>query len=344
MPNSSRAVLVTGGAGYIGSHTCKVLAKAGLIPVVFDNLVRGHLSAVRWGPFEQGDIADRQRLDSVIAKYRPVGAIHFAAYALVGESTRDPGTYYRNNVAGSLSLLEAMRDSGMDKIIFSSTCSTYGEPEQALINENHPQRPINAYGASKLMVERMLADFDAAHRLRSIALRYFNAAGADPDGEIGENHDPETHLIPLAIQTALGQRDELTVFGNDYDTPDGTCVRDYVHVSDLAEAHVIALRALIDGAETAAYNLGIGRGHSVQEVLGAVSRIAGRRFPVKNGPRRTGDPARLVADPSRAGAELGWRARITDLDEIVGTAWRWHQRAGHDRLKASKDWKHEARE
>lgn len=325
-------MLVTGGAGYVGSHTCKVLAEADLVPVVFDNLVRGHLSAVRWGPFEQGDIADRPKLDAVIAKYQPVAAIHFAAYAFVGESVSNPGKYYRNNVAGSLGLLEAMRDSGMDKIIFSSTCSTYGVPEKALIDEGHPQRPINAYGASKLMVERMLADFDAAHGLRSIALRYFNAAGADPDAEIGENHDPETHLIPLAIQTALGQRDELTVFGSNYETPDGTCVRDYVHVTDLAEAHVIALRVLIDGAGTTAYNLGIGRGHSVQEVVGAVSRIAGRKFPVKNGPRRPGDPARLVADPSRAAAELGWRARITDLDEIVRTAWRWHQRTGRERI------------
>lgn len=324
-------ILVTGGAGYVGSHICKMLAQDGLVPVVYDNLVRGHLSAVRWGPFEQGDIADRPRLDAVIAKYQPIAAIHFAAYAYVGESVSDPGKYYRNNVAGSLSLLEAMRDAGIDKIIFSSTCSTFGSPEKALIDEEHPQRPINAYGASKLMVERMLADFDVAHGLKSISLRYFNAAGADPNAEIGENHDPETHLIPLAIQTALGQRDELTVFGSDYETPDGTCVRDYVHVTDLAEAHVTALKALVGGARTTAYNLGIGRGHSVQEVVNAVSRIAGRKFPVRNGPRRPGDPARLVADPSKAKAELGWRARIVDLDDIILTAWRWHQRAGRDR-------------
>ena len=325
-------ILVTGGAGYVGSHICKMLAQVGLVPVVFDNLVRGHRSAVRWGPFEQGDIADRPGLDAVIAKYQPVAAIHFAAYAYVGESVSDPGKYYRNNVAGSLSLLEALRDAGIDKIIFSSTCSTFGSPEKALIDEEHPQRPINAYGASKLMVERMLADFDLAYGLRSISLRYFNAAGADPDTEIGEDHDPETHLIPLAIQAALGQRDELTVFGSDYETPDGTCVRDYVHVTDLAEAHVTALKALVGGARTTAYNLGIGRGHSVQEVISAVRRVAGRRFPVKNGPRRPGDPARLVADPSKAMAELGWHARIVDLDEIVRTAWRWHQRVGRGRI------------
>lgn len=296
-------ILVTGGAGYIGSHACKALAKAGHTPITYDNLVYGHRWAVKWGPLEEGDIADRDRLSEVIAKYQPVAVMHFAAYAYVGESVQDPGKYYRNNVAGTLTLLEVMRDLGIDKFIFSSTCATYGIPESVPIREDHPQRPINPYGASKLMIERMLQDFDVAHGLRSISLRYFNAAGADPDGEIGEAHDPETHLIPLVLDAAAGKRTAITVFGDDYETPDGTCIRDYIHVADLADAHVLALKALEDGAKTTAYNLGNGHGFSVKEVIETAERVAGKTVPVEIGQRRPGDPAKLVGDSTRIRSE-----------------------------------------
>jgi UDP-arabinose 4-epimerase len=318
-------ILVTGGAGYIGSHACKSLAQAGYNPISYDNLVYGHRWAVRWGPLEEGDIADRVRLDAVIEKHRPEAVMHFAAFAYVGESVLDPGKYYRNNVAGTLTLLEAMRDHDIDKLIFSSTCATYGVPDRVPISEDHPQRPINPYGASKLMIERMLQDFDAAHGLHSISLRYFNAAGADPDGEIGEAHDPETHLIPLVLDAAAGKRPAVTVFGDDYDTPDGTCIRDYIHVSDLASAHVLALRALEAGAVTGAYNLGNGLGFSVREVITAAETVTGLAVPVEMGPRRGGDPARLVGDAASATVDLGWRPRFAGLEDILMTAWKWHQ-------------------
>jgi len=326
----SKTVLVTGGAGYIGSHACKALAAAGYRPVSYDNLVYGHRWAVRWGPLEVGDIGDRARLEEVIAQYRPAAVMHFAGYAYVGESVQDPGKYYRNNAAGTLTLLEAMRDGGIGRLIFSSTCSTYGVPEQIPITEDHPQRPINPYGASKLMIERMLQDFGAAHGLRSVALRYFNAAGADPDGETGESHDPETHLIPLVLDAAAGRRPAITVFGEDYDTPDGTCIRDYIHVTDLADAHVLALQALERGASSTAYNLGNGTGFSVREVIERAERVTGRSIPVEIGPRRDGDPPRLIGDARRIRHELGWTPRYADLDAILATAWRWHQR-GEDR-------------
>lgn len=328
MPSNlnKKTVLVTGGAGYIGSHSCKALAQSGYTPVAYDNLVYGHSWAVRWGPIEEGDIADRARLDEVIARYRPVAIIHFAAYAYVGESVQDPGKYYSNNVAGSLKLLEAARDYGIDKFIFSSTCATYGVPRTVPIREDHPQRPINPYGASKLMIEQILRDFDYAHGLRSVSLRYFNAAGADPDGEIGEAHNPETHLIPLVLDAAAGTRPAIQVFGNDYDTPDGTCIRDYIHVSDLAIAHVLALRTLEGGAGTTAYNLGNGQGFSVREVIAATEAVTGLSVPVKIGPRRPGDPARLVGDAARAKAELGWQPRFVELNPILETAWRWHSK------------------
>lgn len=294
-------ILVTGGAGCIGSHW-----------------------AVRWGPIEVGDIADRARLDEVIAKYQPVAVMHFAAYAYVGESVQDPGKYYRNNVAGTLTLLEAMRDNGIDKLIFSSTCATYGVPVNVPIREDHPQLPINPYGASKLMIERMLLDFDVAHGLRSISLRYFNAAGADPDGEIGEAHNPETHLIPLVLDAATGKRPAITVYGDDYETPDGTCIRDYIHVSDLAGAHLLALRALETGSKTTVYNLGNGQGFSVLEVIDSAARVTGRRVPFTVGPKRPGDPAALVGDASRAMQELGWRPQLHDIDSMIDTAWQWH--------------------
>ena len=319
-------VLVTGGAGYIGSHACKALAQAGHTPVSYDNLVYGHRWAVRWGPLEEGDISDRARLNAVIDQYHPAAVMHFAAYAYVGESVQDPGKYYRNNVAGTLTLLEAMRDHGVDQLIFSSTCATYGIPEQTPITEDHPQRPINPYGASKLMIERMLQDFEAAHGLRSVVLRYFNAAGADPDGELGEDHDPETHLIPLVLDAAAGKRSAITVYGDDYDTPDGTCIRDYIHVTDLADAHVRALNALGQGAEGAAYNLGNGQGFSVREVITEAERVTGRPIPVQVGSRRAGDPSRLVGHANQARAMLQWSPRHADLQHIIATAWEWHSR------------------
>jgi UDP-arabinose 4-epimerase len=319
-------VLVTGGAGYIGSHACKALAEAGYLPVTYDNLSFGHDWAVQWGPLEQGDILDRTRLDEVIGKYKPGAVMHFAAFAYVGESVGNPGKYYRNNVVGSLTLLEAMRDKGVKRIVFSSTCATYGIPDRVPIGEDTVQRPINPYGESKLMVERMLRDFSAAHGIAWTALRYFNAAGADPDNRIGEDHDPETHLIPLVLDAASGRRGPVTVFGTDYDTPDGTCIRDYIHVTDLAEAHVLALAALADGAPSAAYNLGTGRGFSVREVIATSEKVTGLKVPAILGARRPGDPAALVSDASRAREAFGWQPRFIELSDIIATAWAWHQR------------------
>jgi UDP-arabinose 4-epimerase len=319
-------ILVTGGAGYIGGHACKALAEAGYTPISYDNLVYGHRWAVKWGPLEEGDISDRARLTEVIARYQPTAVMHFAAYAYVGESVQDPGKYYRNNVTGTLTLLEAMRDHGIDKFIFSSTCATYGISEAVPIREDHPHGPVNPYGASKLMIERILRDFDAAHGMRSISLRYFNAAGADPDGEIGEAHDPETHLIPLVLDAAAGKRPSITVFGDDYDTPDGTCIRDYIHVADLADAHVLALKALEDGAKTTAYNLGNGLGFSVKEVIETVERVVGKKVPVQIGERRAGDPARLVGDSQLIRSTLGWSPRYAALHLIIASAWSWHVR------------------
>jgi len=317
-------ILVTGGAGYIGSHACKALAKAGYTPVVYDNLIYGHEWAVQWGPLEIGDIADRHRLDSVIEKYDPKAVMHFAAYAYVGESVQNPGKYYRNNVAGTLTLLEAMRDHNIDKLIFSSSCATYGAPDHLLITEDHPQRPINPYGMSKLMIEQILKDFDSAHSMRSISLRYFNAAGADPDGDIGESHNPETHLIPLVLDAALGRLNAITIYGNDYDTPDGTCIRDYIHVNDLAQAHVLALQALEKGAKTKAYNLSNGNGFSVREVIEVAEKVTELTVPFKIGPRRSGDPGRLLGNSQCIQNELGWTPLNKDLKTIIESAWRFH--------------------
>jgi UDP-arabinose 4-epimerase len=318
-------VLVTGGAGYIGSHTCKALAAAGFTPVAYDNLVYGHEWAVKWGPFERGDILDRNRLAQVIATYRPEAVLHFAAFAYVGESVTDPAKYYHNNVCGTLALLDAMRAGNVAKIVFSSTCATYGVPETTPITEDAPQNPINPYGASKLMIERVLADYRAAYALSSVSLRYFNAAGADKNGDIGEAHDPETHLIPLVLAAAAGKRPDIAVYGTDYGTPDGTCIRDYIHVSDLADAHVRALITMRAGKPRPAYNLGTGNGVSVAQVISAARRITARSISVIERGRRAGDPAILFADAALAGRDLGWTPKHSDIDTIIASAWNWHQ-------------------
>jgi UDP-glucose-4-epimerase GalE len=319
-------ILVTGGAGYIGSHTCKALRDQGYLPVTLDNLVYGHRWAVNWGPFIQGDLADPSTLRQVFNDYPIKGVIHFAAYAYVGESMTHPEKYFRNNVINTLNLLEAMREAGVRQIVFSSTCATYGIPTEVPIPEHHAQHPINPYGESKLFVEKALHWLDAAHGLRYAALRYFNAAGADPDGEIGEDHEPETHLIPLAIEAALGKREQLHIFGTDYPTPDGTAIRDYIHVTDLAAAHVKALDHLLAGGSSLQLNLGTGCGHSVRQVVDMVERVGKRPVPVRESPRRPGDPPSLVAAPSQANALLGWWPRYSDLRQIIETAWRWHER------------------
>lgn len=325
-------VLVTGGAGYIGSHACKALARSGYLPVAFDNLAYGHREAVRWGPLIVGDIADRATLDMVFAKYAPVAVMHFAAYAYVGESVADPAKYYLNNVGGSLSLLEAMRAACCKIVVFSSTCATYGEPASVPIREDQAQVPVSPYGRTKLLIEQAIADYGHAYGFRFALLRYFNACGADPDGEVGERHAPETHLIPRAFMAALGQIPQLELFGDDYDTPDGTCVRDYVHVTDLALAHVLALEHLLALGSDLRLNLGTGRPTSVLEILTAAERVSGRRVPVKISPRRLGDPPMLYADPSAAMHILGFRTEFNDIEKILETAWRFHvQGWGADR-------------
>lgn len=324
---TERVVLVTGGAGYVGSHACKALAAAGCLPVAYDNLGRGHAEAVRWGPLEQGDLLDRDRLSAVFEEHRPDAVMHFAAASEVGESVVDPAKYYRNNVQGTLELLDAMRAQGVKPIVFSSTCAVYGMPQAPTLSEDHVQVPANPYGASKAMVERMLRDCCAAYGLRAMALRYFNAAGADADGETGEDHDPETHLIPRTIQAALGTGPSLTVMGTDYDTPDGTCIRDYIHATDLAAAHVSALERAIAGDGFDACNLGTGRGYSVREIVSAVEANAGLPVPAATGPRRPGDPPRLVADAGRAREVLHWQPRHSDLNNIIATALAWARRS-----------------
>ncbi len=323
---AGRTVLVTGGAGYIGSHVCKQLALAGDTPVVLDSLEHGHRQLVRYGPFEHGDVRDRTRLDAVFAHHRPDAVMHFAAYTDVGESVADPGRYYANNVGGSVELLAAMVRHDVGALVFSSTCATYGLPRTLPLTEEHPQHPISPYGASKHMVERILDDFAAAHRLRSIRLRYFNAAGADPDGELGELHDPETHLIPLVLQVAAGLREAVAVYGDTYPTADGSCVRDYVHVTDLADAHVRALDHLDAGGASDAYNLGTGTGASVLEVIEAAREATGAAIPAVTHPPRPGDPPELVAAADRAATELGWRPERSGLATILADAWRWQTR------------------
>ncbi|TCO73338.1 UDP-glucose 4-epimerase GalE [Rhodovulum euryhalinum] len=318
----SKAVLVTGGAGYIGSHTCKRLAEAGYVPVAYDNLSTGHADAVRWGPLIEGDTRDREAVAHAIRTHAPVAVIHFAAAAYVGDSVRDPEFYYSNNVGGMLGLLTACRETGLARVIFSSSCATYGVPDRLPITEDTPQNPINPYGRTKLIGEWMLADFARAHGLRYVALRYFNACGADPDGTLCERHDPETHLVPLALFAADGRRPALDLFGTDYPTPDGTCIRDYIHVCDLAEGHLAALRHLEAGGSSLSVNLGTGTGHSNREVLDAVGRVLGRPVPVNAVDRREGDPPALVADPAFAREALGFAAGFRDLDAIVAHAAR----------------------
>jgi len=321
----NQTILVTGGAGYIGSHTCKELAARGYKPVTLDNLSNGHDWAVKWGPFVQGDIGDRALLDEVFIKYRPAGVIHFAAFIEVGVSVRNPGSFYRNNSCGTLTVLEAMRDHGCERFVFSSTAAVYGMPDEIPITETHAQWPINPYGWTKFMVERMLEDFGRAHGTRHCALRYFNAAGGDPDGEIGEAHDPESHLIPLVLRAAREPDKPITVFGTDYDTPDGTCIRDYIHVCDLADAHIRALDYLADNASLAV-NLGTGTGNSVREIIEAAREVTGEPIEPKYGARRPGDPSRLVADRTLAGKALGWEPRYQDIHETIEHAWRWMSR------------------
>jgi UDP-glucose-4-epimerase GalE len=320
------SILIVGGAGYIGSHTAKLVAASGHRPVVFDNLVYGHRSAVKWGPLVEGDLADPEAIRLALTEHAVEAVIHFAAYAYVGESMTDPGKYFRNNVAGTINLLDAMVAVGVRDLVFSSTCATYGEPQEVPISESHPQNPVNAYGETKLAVERMLRWYGQAHGLRYAALRYFNAAGADPDGEVGEDHSPETHLIPLAIEAAHGRGNPLSIFGTDYPTPDGTAVRDYIHVLDLGEAHLLALAALGKGTTSLHLNLGTGRGSSVREVITSVEKATGRTVPAREVGRRAGDPPVLVADARQANERLGWKPRYPELDTIVAHAVRWHAR------------------
>ena len=322
---------MTGGAGYIGSHACKALATAGFCPVTYDNLATGWTDAVKFGPFEQGDILDRDRLDAVFARHKPVAVLHFAALSQVGESMQDPGTYWRNNVAGSLTLVEAAVAAGCLDFVFSSTCATYGDQDNVVLNEDSPQRPINAYGASKRAIEDILRDFEAAHELRHVIFRYFNVAGADPDAEVGEFHQPETHLIPLMLDAIAGKRDALTVYGTDYPTPDGTCIRDYVHVCDLVDAHVLGLRWLRDGKGSRVFNLGTGTGFSVREVIDQSRAVTNKAVPYVDGDRRPGDCTKLVSGSTRAEAELGWTPTRSTMHRMITDAWRWHQTGHYDK-------------
>ena len=319
-------VLVCGGAGYIGSHINKMLNQQGYETVVFDNLVYGHREAVKWGELVVGDLADTAALDELFERNSFDAVFHFAAYAYVGESVTNPEKYYFNNVSNTLNLLHAMKEHGVNKIIFSSTCATYGEPERVPITEDMPQNPINPYGATKLMVERIFKDYNKAYGLNFVVLRYFNAAGADPDGEIGESHDPETHIIPLVLDAASGIRPDVKVFGTDYDTPDGSCVRDYIHVTDLASAHLLALHHLERGKPSDFFNLGNEKGTSVFEVVESVRRVTGRDFTATIAPRRSGDPAKLVGSSKKAQEVLGWKPKYADIDTIVSHAWKWHEK------------------
>jgi len=323
-------ILIVGGAGYIGSHTSKLLSKRGYKTVVFDSLVYGHREFAKWGEFVLGDLGDREQIRACFKKYQIEAVMHFSAFAYVNESVIDPAKYYRNNVANTLNLLDIMRELGVNKFIFSSSCATYGYPKEIPISENHPQSPINPYGKTKLMVEDILKDYDRAYGIKFINLRYFNAAGADPEGEIGEWHDPETHLIPLTIYAALGRRESIKIYGTDYPTQDGTCIRDYIHVFDLADAHIKALEFLQGKKESDSFNLGNDRGHSVREVVDMVRRKAGENFKIVESERREGDPPVLISDSRRAKGILGWTSQYDSLETIVETALHWHKREKRD--------------
>ena len=324
-------VLVTGGAGYIGSHACKALSRQGFVPVAFDNLSTGWADAVKFGPLSQGDLLDRAAVDEAFARYRPVAVMHFAALSLVGDSMQEPGRYWRTNMIGSLNLIEAAVSSGCNKVVFSSTCATYGDQDGVVLDEDTPQHPINAYGASKRAIEDILRNFGASHGLAHVIFRYFNVAGADPEGELGEQHRPETHLIPLMLDAIEGRRPALPVFGSDYPTPDGTCVRDYVHVMDLVDAHVLGLRWLLDGKQSRAFNLGTGTGFSVRDVIEASRAVTNRAVPVTEAARRPGDAAMLVSGSGRANAELGWAPRRSALPQMIRDALAWSQQPGFKR-------------
>ncbi len=329
MTDAKPLVLVTGGAGYIGSHAVLALKQAGYDVLILDNLVYGHqdlVEQVLQVEMIVGDTADRTLLDQLFSSYKIAAVMHFAAYAYVGESVSDPAKYYQNNVTGTLTLLEAMNAAGVKNFVFSSTCASYGVPKTNPIPEDHPQDPINPYGRSKYMVEQILDDFDHAYDLRSVRFRYFNACGADPEGRLGEDHNPETHLIPLVLQTALGKRDSISIFGTDYPTPDGTCVRDYIHVTDLADAHVLGLKYLLNGGETAIFNLGNGNGFSVREVIDVARQVTGRDIPAVECDRRPGDPPALVGSSEKARSILGWQPQYADLPTIIHHAWDWHQK------------------
>jgi len=319
-------VLVTGGAGYIGAHAVRELKKAGYEVVILDNLVYGHRELAQGERLIVGDLENRALLEQLFSEHRFEAVMHFAAYAYVGESVENPAKYYRNNVAATLNLLDVMREAKVNRFIFSSTCATYGEPKEVPIPESHPQNPINPYGASKMMVERILADYSKAYSLKYVALRYFNAAGADESGEIGEDHNPETHLIPLVLDAALGKRKHITIYGTDYDTPDGTCIRDYIHVTDLANAHVLGLKYLQHGGESNVFNLGNGNGFSVREVIETARKVTDREIPVVEGARRPGDPAQLIGSAEKAKKILGWNPKFNQLETIIATAWKWHQK------------------
>ncbi len=321
----TESILVTGGAGYIGSHTCKALAKAGYTPVVYDNLSTGHAYSIKWGPFVQGDISDHARLAETIASFKPKAVIHFAANALVIESVQNPAKYYRNNLAGTLTLLETMQEHNVKNLLFSSTCATYGHPQFTPITEDHPQAPVSPYGRTKWMAEQMMNDFSTAYGLKTIFLRYFNAAGADLETQIGENHTPETHLIPSIIQAALGLKEEIVVYGTDFPTRDGSAIRDYIHVQDLADAHVRALQYLLEKETSAAINLGTGKGTSVLEIIDAVQKFCGKKIPVRLESRRPGEPSTLTANSHKAEELLGWHPTFSELPILIESAWKWHQ-------------------
>ena len=323
-----RNILVTGGAGYIGSHACKALKTAGYTPVTYDNLSTGWEEAVKFGPIEKGDLNDRARLDQVCAAYEPAAILHFAALSQVGESIREPGLYWHNNVSGSLTLFQAAVQAGCRNVVFSSTCATYGDQDNVVLDEGCAQHPINAYGASKRAIEDILRDFETAHGMQHVIFRYFNVAGADPDAEVGEFHQPETHLVPLMLDAIDGRRDALTIYGTDYDTPDGTCIRDYVHVMDLVDAHLRGLTWLEGNKGSRVFNLGTGTGFSVRDVIEQSSAVTNRPVPIVEGPRRPGDSTKLVSGSTRAETELGWRPTRSTMAQMISDAWRWHQ-SGH---------------